>query len=351
MLKKVLVFGCFVTVMLICSGFIFAKVVDKTLAIVNGEAIMSTEFDDIIVPILDQYKHNAPAAEQTPEKITDLKMRVLNQMIDDRLAKQEAKKKNIKVAKREVEQGISQVRQRFPNETAFNEELRRSNLTMPQFEKRIEDQLMVMKLVDQEVKSKTKMPTEDEIKAFYANVQKKMEGKNLGLDKKSEDEIGTMAKLFKKAGAEKVRARHILIRVDKNATQKERADALKKIQGIKKQLDEGADFSDLAKKYSEDPGTKDQGGDLGFFSAEDMVPEFAKAAFATEVGKISGVVTTYFGYHLIKVEEKRAARKLTYEDLKNDIQDFLFQKEAQKNYEKWIADLRAKSNIKVNPLD
>jgi parvulin-like peptidyl-prolyl isomerase len=328
-----------------------AKVVDKTLAAVNGEAIMSSEFDDIITPILEQFKKGVPPSEQTPEKIMDLKKRVLDQMVDDRLAKQEAKKRNIKVAKREVEQGINQIKQRFPSEEAFNAELKKGNINMSQFEKRIEEQLMVMKLMDQEIKSKTKIPTEEEMKDFYSKIQKKMNGKNLGLDKKSEDEVDSLAKLFKRAGAEKVRARHILIRADKNATQKEKAEALKKISGIKKEIDDGADFNELAKKYSEDPGTKDAGGDLGFFSYEDMVPEFAKAAFATEVGKISGVISTDFGYHVIKIEEKKASRKLTYEDLKNDIQDYLFQKAAQKKYETWMQEIRAKASITVNPVE
>jgi len=351
MLKRVLSFIFLSGLLVISSSHIFAKMVDKTIAIVNGEPIMSSEFEDIIGPVLDQYKRGAPSAEQTPEKIAELKQRVVDQMIDDRLTKQEAKKKNIKVSQREIEQGINQVKQRFGSQADFEAELKKGNLTMPKFEKRIEDQLMVMKLLDQEVKSKTKMPTEDEIKDFYSKLQQKMEGKNLGLDKRSEDELGAMARLFKKAGAEKVRARHILIRVNKNATQQEKTDALKKIQDIQKQLQNGADFPELAKKYSEDPGTKEQGGDLGFFTYDDMIPAFAKAAFSTDVGKLSGVITTDFGYHIIKVEEKKAAKKIIYADLKNDMQDYLFQKVAQKNYESWMKDLRSKSSIKVNAIE
>ena len=351
MLKKVsgILVSC--ALLVVCGNYLSAKVVDKTIAIVNGDPIMSSEFDDIIGPVLEQYKRSVPPAEQTPEKIADLKKRVVDQMVDDRLAKQEAKKKNIKVAQREVDQGISQIKQRFGSEADFNAELKKGNLTISQFEKRIGEQLTVMKIIDQEVKSKTKTPTEAESKDFYSKLQQKMDGKDLGLDKKSEDEMAGMARLFKKASAEKVRARHIIIKADKNATQKEKADALKKIEDIRKQLKAGADFAEMAKKYSEDPGTKEQGGDLGFFTYDDMVPDFAKAAFATEVGKMSDIVQTDFGYHIIKVEEKRAARTMGFDDLKNDIQDYLFQKEAQKNYEKWMKGLRDKSSIKVNAIE
>ena len=84
--------------------------------------------------------------------------------------------------------------------------------------------------------------------------------------------------------------------------------ALAKINDVQKKLKKGDDFAELAKKYSEDPGSKDRGGDLGYFSKGDMVPPFEKAAQALDVGQVSDVVQTDFGYHIIRVEEKKAAR-------------------------------------------
>jgi foldase protein PrsA len=82
-----------------------------------------------------------------------------------------------------------------------------------------------------------------------------------------------------------------------------------------------------------------------------MVPEFSKAAFALNVGQVSEPVLTEFGYHVIKVEEKRAARKVTYDDVKNDIKELLSQKAAQKRYETWIKDLKTKASIKINTIE
>jgi peptidyl-prolyl cis-trans isomerase C len=243
------------------------------------------------------------------------------------------------------------VKKRFPSETEFQGELKKENLTAAQFEKRIEDQLMVMKLIEQDIKAKTPQPTDEEIKNTYEQIQAKMNGKNLGLDKKDEDEMASLAKLLSRATAEQVQARHILIAVDKNASLEEKSAALKKIKNIQAELKGGADFGELAQKYSDDPGSKNRGGDLGYFSKGDMVPEFEKVAFALNVGQVSDPVLTDFGYHLIKVEAKRAGKKLSYDDVKNDLREFLYQKAAQKRYESWMKELRAKASIKINPIE
>lgn len=336
---------------LISSPLLFAKVVDKTVAIVNGEAIMFSEFDKVAAPIIQQYKQATPEAEQTPERLKDLKQKLIEQMVDDKVLKQEAKKNKIKVNKREIEEGIKQVKKRFKDENEFNEELKKENINSMQFEKRIEEQLTVMKLIEKEVKEKAEKPTDDQVKAFYDKIQSKIAGKNLGLEKKEEEEIASLASYISKMSAEQVHARHILIQLDKKGTIEAKSAALKRVKKVQEQLKSGADFEELAKKYSDDPGSKMQGGDLGFFAKGSMVPEFDKVAFSLNVGQISDPVLTDFGYHIIKIEEKRASKKVTLDDLKNDLKELLFQKTAQKRYESWMKDLKAKANIKINPLD
>lgn len=340
-----------VCMLVLAWNVLSAKVVDKTLAIVNGEAIMLSEFDKTVDPIIEQYKQAVPAAEQTPEKIKEFKQKLIDQMVDDRLLKQEAKKAKIRVTKRDLEEGIKQVKKRFTTDAEFREELKKESITTEQFEKRIEEQLTVMKLIEEEIKAKTEQPKEEEIKAFFDKIESKMNGKDLGLEKKEEEEMAALAKMLSRAVAEQVRARHILIQVDKSAPMSEKSAALKKIKKVQAELKAGADFNELVKKYSDDPGSKERGGDLGFFSRSDMVPEFEKAAFSLNVGQVSEPVLTDFGYHIIKVEEKKAAKKLSYDEVKNDLKELLYQKAAQKRYESWLKDIRTKSTIKVNPIE
>src|ERR1700759_671439 len=127
---------------------------------------------------------------------------------------------------------------------------------------------------------------------------------------------------------QEVRARHILVETEDEA------------KAIKAELDKGADFAELAKKKSKDPGASD-GGDLGFFTKDQMVPEFSTVAFALEPGKISDPVKSQFGWHIIKVEEKRTRKAPDFEQVKPQIETYVVRK-AQADY---VAKLRTAAKV------
>jgi peptidyl-prolyl cis-trans isomerase D len=126
---------------------------------------------------------------------------------------------------------------------------------------------------------------------------------------------------------EEVRARHILIRLPEDASAEAEAAARKRMDEIAKRIREGADFADLALESSEDPGSKDQGGDLGSFPRGRMVPPFEEAAFSLEPGAISDVIRTSHGLHLIRVEERRAAKVVPFEEAREEIARDLIRRE------------------------
>jgi peptidyl-prolyl cis-trans isomerase C len=163
------------------------------------------------------------------------------------------------------------------------------------------------------------------------------------MDKLLTDEAKTaatdaaMRKVYEEAasqmgGDEEVRARHILVESEDEAKQ------------IVEELKKGGDFAEIAKKKSKDPGASD-GGDLGYFTKEQMVPEFSKVAFELETGKISDPVKSQFGWHVIKVEDKRKRKPPEFEQVKPQIETYVTRK-AQ-------ADLVAKlrESAKVERLD
>ncbi len=149
------------------------------------------------------------------------------------------------------------------------------------------------------------------------------------------------------AEPEAIRARHILIEVPQGASPEEKAKALKKVQEIREKALKGEDFAQLAKKYSDDPGTRDKGGDLGFFSRGQMVKEFEEAAFSLKPGEISQPVETAFGYHLIKVEEKRPARQKKLGEVKAQIKEDIERERQEERLKAALKSLEKKYPTKV----
>jgi peptidyl-prolyl cis-trans isomerase C len=130
------------------------------------------------------------------------------------------------------------------------------------------------------------------------------------------------------SGEQEVHARHILVETEDEA------------KAVKAELDKGADFAELAKKKSKDPGASD-GGDLGFFTKDQMVPEFSEVAFKLEPGKISDPVKSQFGWHIIKVEEKRNRKAPDFAQVKAQIETYVTRK-AQADY---VGKLRESAKI------
>lgn len=341
---------------LLSSGVVLtanATVIDRTAATVNGQAILLSEFQKNASPILEQFKKAAPPSEQTPERVADIKKRVLDQMIDDRILAQEAKTKTIRISQLETDDGVKKVRSRFQTEAEFNDELKKEGMNFDEFRNHIKDQLATIKLIDQEVKAKTPPPSDTDVKELYDTLQALVGDKPIpGSHTPSElEELKSLAKAVQHRFGERVRARHILIRVPPKASKDIRDAAQKKAKDLLARIKKGEELTDLAKQFSDDPGSKERGGDLGYFSKGDMVEPFEKAAFGLEVGQTSEVVATDFGFHIIQVTEKKASSKMSLDEIKDDLKEYLFQQRAAKRFETYIKDLRAKADIKVNNLD
>jgi len=124
---------------------------------------------------------------------------------------------------------------------------------------------------------------------------------------------------------EEAHARHILFRVDP-ADAASAATAEQKAKDVEARIKKGEDFATLAKELTEDPSGKEDGGDLGFFTKDQMVPEFADVAFAMKPGEVSAPVKTQFGWHVIKLEEKRTKPLPTFDEVKPQLEQYLAQK-------------------------
>ena len=197
--------------------------------------------------------------------------------------------------------------------------------------------LIDMKIVAKAAEAK-KIEDRDDFKARLAFTRNRLLMDNLlAAEGKAATTDEAMKKVYDEAakqieGEQEVHARHILVETEDEA------------KAIEAELKKGADFAELAKKKSKDPGASD-GGDLGFFTKDQMVPEFSAAAFSLEPGKISDPVKTQFGWHIIKVEEKRSRKAPDFEQVKGQIETYVTRK-AQAEY---VAKLR--ESAKVERMD
>lgn len=267
------------TVSLTLPGVIHAASQSSDVASVNGETITQKEF--------------YAALERTAGE------KVLQQLIIEKLLFQEAARLGIMPSDDEINLQIERIKAQFGgDEQAFIQALDRYNID----EKRLRDEVALGAIL-QKLERQGVTVSEKEMQEYYETNKNDMT---------------------------QIRARHILV-----DTEKEAAD-------LKSRIDAGEDFAELAKEYSKD-GSAAQGGDLGFFGKGRMVQPFEDAAFALKVGEVSDPVKTQFGYHLIKVEERKVP---TFADVAPEIKEELTRQKARTQQEV-IASLLEEANIEV----
>ncbi|MDR1087589.1 MAG: SurA N-terminal domain-containing protein [Endomicrobium sp.] len=340
-----------IAVLFLTAGSLFgiSKNTDKALALINGEPIFTSEFDTLFAPILEEYTQNVPASEQTKQKENELRDAVLNQKISEITLKQEVKKQKIKVSKKEVQDGLDEIKKTFSNESEFKEFFKKNNMSISALEKNVIEQISIKKLLKQNIENKIKMPTEIEARALYDKAIAKVKGTKINLSTEENFIVSNLAAALKRLSNEQVRLRQIFISLPKGASE----DALRAVQAkiakVKQELQRRT-FADVAGQYSEDPTTKPRNGEIGVVAKGDIpIESLDKAAFSLKVGTFTKEpIKTDLGYFFFKVEEKRAKKDITFEEIKNDILEFLSRINANTAQNEYIEGLKAKSVIKIN---
>ncbi len=240
-------------------------------AVVNGTVITQADLERE----MDGARQRASrmgkplGASQLPE----IKKEAIERLIERELLYQESKKKGTKVDEAALKEQIEAMKKRFPSEAEFKNALSKMNLSEADVKSEFARGMAIQKVIDKEFVQKTTVSDKDK-KAYY----------------------DSNPDLFKQP--EQVQASHILVKVDPKGDASQKAEARKKIEEVKKKLKKGEDFAALAKEYSQCPSSAN-GGDLGFFKQGQMVKPFEDAAFALKPGKVSDIVETRFGYHMI----------------------------------------------------
>ncbi|MCG6982824.1 MAG: peptidylprolyl isomerase [Deltaproteobacteria bacterium] len=286
-------------------------------AVVNTTVITQAELDSQMRIVVDRLRSSGRLPDVA--QLDQIRSQVLENLIARELLYQQTLKKGIKVSQEEINEQLINLKSQFPNEAEFNQALTRMDLTEASIKEKIQRDLALKKLIDDEIVPKVTV-TDSEIRAFYDN----------------------NPETFKQP--ERVKASHILIKVDPKADSAQKAEAKKKIDMVQAKLQRGEDFGALAKEYSEGPSAP-KGGDLGYFSRGQMVKPFEDAAFAMKPGEVSGMVETRFGYHLIKVTDKTPEGTIPYADVKEKLGEFLKQRKIQQEIQVYVKNLEEKAKI------
>jgi peptidyl-prolyl cis-trans isomerase C len=244
---------------------------------------------------------------------------VLRSLIDNELLFQEGKMRGHSAEKEKVAEQYDAIQNRFPGEQEFRTALEEMHYTESSFREAIERRFIIEELIDGDIAASITV-SDDEARRYYENNQDQF------------------------AQPKQVRARHILISVEEGGTEEQKQDALRKIKDLQRKLKDGEDFAALASTHSEGPSSA-QGGDLGFFQRGQMVKPFEDAAFSMEVGEISDVVETRFGFHLILVTDIQDETTVPYEYAKSSIEQYLMQNRVMSEVESLVNRLKDEATI------
>ena len=288
------------------------------VAVVNGSVITKANFDREMASVQRRLlRRGRPPSGSQP----DMKKEALERLINRELLYQESQKKGVKIDKAAIDEQMKTLKGRFTDDAQFKDVLSKMNTSVASIRSQFRQGLAIQEFIDTEIAQKVTI-SEKDLKAYY--------------DKNPQ--------FFKQP--EKVRASHILIQVDPKAEEAQKAEAHKKIKDIQKKLKKGGDFSALAKESSQCPSSA-RGGDLGYFTRGQLVKPFEEVAFALKPGQVSDIVETNFGYHLIKVIDRKPESVIAYDEVKDKLRGYLKQEKVRKEVDLYVQKLKEKAKIEI----
>jgi parvulin-like peptidyl-prolyl isomerase len=298
-----------------------AGVADRIVAVVNDEVITLSELNNAFEPYLERFTANYQGPDREMA-LGETKTALLNRMIDNLLMEQESRKTGVTVRNEEVTDAINDMqKQRKISPDEFVKALQREGMTMDAYRKDIRDQLVRLKLIRRDIKSKVAV-TDEEIGEYYRKHREDYDGK------------------------EAARIRQILLLLPKEenpaAKEKLRADA----DAIHKRLLNGEPFEPLSAKFSQGPAAA-EGGDIGYIEKGMIHSEVEDAAFSLPLNQISGVIESSVGFHIVQVVDRRGAGIKAIENVREEIREKIDREKMEKKFGEWLVELRKKSHIEI----
>lgn len=300
------------------------KITNAIAAIVNDDIITLHDINKEALPVLREAEKKTPLDDAARNQI---RRTVLDHLIEKKLTEQKIKELNIRVSEEEIRQAIDDVRKQnnIPSQEALVSALAVQGLSFDQYRSQLQEQIEKLKLVSIEVRAKVQVGETETREYYTANISKYTEEENY-------------------------RARHIFFKTGEKASPDEIQRSKTTAIAVLADAKSGKDFAELAKKFSEDPAARKDGGDLGSFKKGDMQPELEKTILSLKTGEVSELVTTLIGFHIIKLEARIAGTTKPFESVKTEIEEIIYRKKSEERFNQWAKDLRGKASVEIREL-
>lgn len=341
-----------------------AKVMESSVATVNGRPVLASEYDSYLQGVIEQYRAAMPQFLEQPYAEDILGREVLKELISKELMYQAAEEAKVQVKDSEVDAGINEIKTRFIIDEStgkedpkgadkrFNEALKKQHMTLKSYKEKIKKDISVRKLLENQMAATVKPVEEADVKALYANVEAVMKNnkkKMTALEKEDPmklKEAQAIAAKLQQLTAEQVRIGHIYLAVTKDMKPEDVKKKEELAKQIKKEIDGGLEFSAAVKKYTEDKAALASGGDMILIKG--VAPkEIDTQAFKLAVGKVSAPIKSDVGFHIIKIKEKRAEKTIGYDDISRDLAQYVAQSRVQMSMAQYVKSLLDKADVKV----
>ncbi len=292
------------------------------LAVVNGSVITQADLEREMAGARRQMSSMGQPTLSGPQ-LSEFKKKALERLIERELLYQESQKKAIKIDEAAVNEKMEALKKRFSSDAEFKNSLSKMKLSETIIRSDFKRGMAIQKFIDNKFVETIKL-SDKEIKTYYDG----------------------NPDYFKQP--EQVHASHILLKADPKGDASQKTEARKKIEDIQQKLLKGEDFAALAKEFSQCPSSN-KGGDMGYFKRGQMVKPFEETAFGLKPGKVSDIVETRFGYHLIKVIDKKPNSVIPYQDVKDRLSQYLKQEKVKKEVSLHVEKLKQKAKIERLP--
>jgi len=292
----------------------------EVVARVNGTDITRKELANAVQALTTQLARRG--RPMPPGQTMSLEHDVLDQLIGRELLLEEGKKHVAADVDKKVQEQVDQMKAEVGGDEKFKATLAETGITPEEYIRQIRENLIIRDTVQTAVDKVIKIAPE-EVRGFY--------DKNPSQFKQPEMACGS----------------HILIRCAPDATDEVKKQKRAQIEAARALVKGGEKFADVAMKVSEDPGSAPKGGDLGCFAHGQMVPEFDSAAFSMKTNEVSDVITTQYGYHILLITSRKPAQTIPFEQVKEELTQYLKQRKGSELARSYVADLRKVAKVDV----